>query len=272
LPWAGSLLGMDARRSSGRLLILLFAVALVTAATATVSAAPALPPCKIADTLTKFRALGDWNRAILDPTYRLSSAHKPTDLRSTTNAGLNGGQKVRRFVIADLKAMASAARKAGARFSVQSSYRSYTTQKATFAHWVAAHGYAYALTESARAGHSEHQLGTTVDLRKYGGAAPWDVKNWGDTKVGTWLRKNAWKYGFVMSYPKGKSAVTCYMYEPWHFRYVGRATAKQVHDSGLTLREFLWLRQNAAEPTPTPTPEPTPTPTPEPTPTPTPAG
>ena len=70
--------------------------------------------------------------------------------------------------------MATAARKAGARFSVQSAYRSYATQKTTFAYWVDVHGYAVALTESARAGHSEHQLGTTLDLRSYGGRAPWD--------------------------------------------------------------------------------------------------
>ena len=58
-----------------------------------------------------------------------------------------------------------------------------------------------------------------------------------------------------MSYPKGKTKVTCYTYEPWHYRYVGRTLAKQVHDSKLTLREFLWQRQNpptAPEPTPTP--------------------
>ena len=66
---------------------------------------------------------------MLDPQYRLSSAHKPRDLRSTAKAGLNGGYSVRRFVIADLKRMAVAARHAGARFSVQSAYRSYASQK-----------------------------------------------------------------------------------------------------------------------------------------------
>ena len=43
-----------------------------------------------------------------------------------------------------------------------------------------------------------------------------------------------------MSYPKGKSATTCYMYEPWHYRYVGRTLAERIHDSGLTIREYLW--------------------------------
>ena len=63
------------------------------------------------------------------------------------------------------------------------------------------HGYATALKESARAGHSEHQLGTTVDFRAYGGSAPWNYSDWGTTKAGAWLKANAWKYGFVMSYP-----------------------------------------------------------------------
>lgn len=255
---------------SGRLVVLLLTLGLLSGLTATASAAdaPSLPSCTIADTLTQNRTLADWHRAVLDVQYRLSSAYKPKDLHSTASAGLNGRYKVRKFVIADLKRMATAARHAGARFSVQSAYRSYATQKATFAYWVRVHGYEVALGESARAGHSEHQLGTTLDLRSYGRGAPWDKGDWAKTKAGKWLKVNAWKYGFIMSYPKGKTAVTCYTYEPWHFRYVGKTLAKQVHASQLTLREFLWARQTPAtpEPTPTPTPEPTPTPTPTPTP------
>jgi len=60
------------------------------------------------------------------------------------------------------------------------------------------------------------------------------------TPAGRWLSRNAWKYGWLMSYPKGKSAVVCYRYEPWHYRYYGRELAKQIHDSGLTTREYLW--------------------------------
>ncbi len=260
--------------ASARLVVLLVVVSLTTGIAATVVSASALPTCRVADTLTKQRSYSDWNRTVLDTTYRLPSAYFPGDLRSTVNAGLNTGHRVRAFVIADLKAMASAARAAGARFSVQSAYRSYATQKATFAYWVRLHGYAIALKESARAGHSEHQLGTTLDFRSYGGAAPWNYRDWATTKAGAWLKANAWRYGFVMSYPKGKSAVTCYTYEPWHYRYVGRAKAKLIRASGLTLREYLWREQTTPTPTPTPSPTPTPvataTPTPTPSPTPTP--
>ncbi len=222
-------------------------LSMVSITATTVDAASPLPSCAVADTLTLHRTLADWPRSLLDTRYRLSSTYAPTDRRSTADAGLNGGYSVRKLVIADLKAMASAARAAGARLSVQSAYRSYATQKDTFDYWVRLHGYAYALKESARAGHSEHQLGTALDFRSYGGPAPWDVTDWATTKAGKWMKANAWKYGFILSYPKGKTSVTCYMYEPWHYRYVGRERAIWVHASGLTLREFLWKEQTKAK-------------------------
>ncbi len=257
-----------------RLVALLLAASLLTglAATVSVSAAPSLPACRIADTLTKYQSYANWHRSLVDPIYRLSSSYAPGDLRSTSYAGLNSGYSVRRHVIADLKAMASAARAAGARLAVASAYRSYATQKATFAYWVRVHGYAVATKESARAGHSEHQLGTTVDFRSYGGSAPWNYTDWATTKAGAWMARNAWKYGFIMAYPKGKTAVTCYTYEPWHYRYVGRTRAATIRATGLTLREFLWREQGgtlAPAPTPTPVATPTPTPTLEVTPAPT---
>jgi zinc D-Ala-D-Ala carboxypeptidase len=246
-------------------LLLTIVMAVAGAATAAASTVPPLPACTVADVTTLHRRYADWPRTLLDVTFRIPRSYAPADLRSTAYAGLNGGYYVRRHVIADLKAMATAARAAGARFSVASGYRSYTTQQATFDYWVRVHGYAVALTESARAGHSEHQLGTTLDFKSYGGGAPWNHPDWGRTKAGAWLRANAHRFGFVMSYPKGRSAATCYRYEPWHYRYVGRAKARAIRASGLTLREYLWIEQN---PQPAPTPSPTPAPTETPTPTP----
>jgi D-alanyl-D-alanine carboxypeptidase len=240
--------------ASARLVVLMVVVALTTGIAATVVSASTLPTCRLADTLTKQRSYADWNRTVLDTTYRLTTGYHPGDLRSTANAGLNGGDTVRAFVISDLRAMVRAARAAGARLAVQSAFRSYSTQKATFAYWSRVSGYSAALKSSARAGHSEHQLGTTVDFRSYGGSAPWYYSDWGTSKAGAWLKKNAWKYGFIMSYPKGKASVTCYAYEPWHFRYVGRSEAANVRSSGLTLRQYLWLNQTLPTPTPTPTP------------------
>ena len=62
------------------------------------------------------------------------------------------------------------------------------------------------------------------------------------------MKANAWKYGWVMSYPKGSKATSCYDYEPWHYRYVGRKEASAIHASGLTLREWLWTDGGAPAP------------------------
>jgi D-alanyl-D-alanine carboxypeptidase len=261
-------------RAIRRLAALSLALAIATATGLAIDpvSAASLPSCRVADTMTAQATYAAWDRTVLDTTYRLKSTYAPGDLRSTANAGLTSGYRVRAIVIVDLRAMATAARKAGARLAIQSAYRSYSTQRVTFAYWTRLSGLEAALDASARPGHSEHQLGTALDFRSYGGGAPWNLSDWAKTKAGAWLKNNAWRYGFVMSYPKGKSSVTCYTYEPWHYRYVGRAVAAKVRASGLTLREYLWRQQSAVTPTPTPTPtptlivDPTPTPTSDPTP------
>jgi D-alanyl-D-alanine carboxypeptidase len=58
------------------------------------------------------------------------------------------------------------------------------------------------------------------------------------------MAANAWRYGFVMSYPRNAFATVCYDYEPWHYRYVGREAAWRIWISGLTVREWLWLNGN----------------------------
>jgi len=63
------------------------------------------------------------------------------------------------------------------------------------------------------------------------------------TPAGAWMAEHAWEFGFVMSYPRGSFAQTCYDYESWHYRYVGRALAADIRASGLTPREFLWRLQ-----------------------------
>ena len=137
-------------------------------------------------------------------------------------------------------------RRAGAGIAVRSAYRSYSQQVAVFNGWVARAGYQQALLYSARPGHSEHQLGTVSDFRSSASATPpWDYSDWGQTPSGRWMQRNAWRYGWVMSYPAGRQRQVCYGYEPWHWRYVGRQTAREVRDSGLTLRKFLWRRSES---------------------------
>ena len=163
----------DLPRATGRrLLVLVIGCLVLSGSAAAIASATSLPTCRIDDVKTAQRGYDDWRRTVLDPTYRLTKGYAPTDLRSTSHAGLNGGQKVRALVIADLRDMATAARQAGARLAVQSAYRSYSTQKATFSYWVRVLGKAEALRTSARAGHSEHQLGTTIDFRALWRAGP----------------------------------------------------------------------------------------------------
>jgi D-alanyl-D-alanine carboxypeptidase len=202
---------------------------------------PPLPACTYTDVLTKLRGYGDWHRTLLDTIYMVTRDYHPGDLVDSSVAGLNGGYPVRSHVAADLKAMASAARAAGRPIQVASGFRSWDQQKATFDYWVSVGGYQQALRTSARPGHSEHQLGTTVDFTSQGGLPPWEYADWATTPAGAWMAANAWQYGFVMSYPKGRFDTVCYDYEPWHYRYVGRDAARAVRDSALTLREWLWL-------------------------------
>ena len=200
-----------------------------------------LPACEYLDVPTPFQDYGDWQRTLVDTVLMVPPTYVPPDLVDTSQAGLNGGYAVRSLAVADLAAMAAAARAAGAPLQLASGYRSYATQQATFDHWVAVGGYEAALRTSARPGHSEHQLGTTLEFTSQGGRPPWEYPDWALTPAGAWMAANAWQYGFVMSYLPNSFGTVCYDYESWHYRYVGRDIAWQVRISGLTLREWLWL-------------------------------
>ncbi len=100
----------------------------------------------------------------------------------------------------------------------------------------------------AEAGHSEHQLGTTVDMsgKSIGYVGPSD--KFGTSKEGLWLKKNSYKYGFIMSYPKGKESETGYQYEPWHFRYIGVDTARDITEDNLTIKKYFELISSPTKP------------------------
>jgi len=202
--------------------------------------APAPPRCTVEDRLTSRRGFDQHAITLLDTTYMLPSSYVPPDLVPTSSAGLIGGGSVRAIIRDDLAAMVAGAKAASAPLQVVSAYRNYAQQAVTFQHWVAVGGYQQALLTSARAGHSEHQLGTTIDFTHVGGRPAWEYADWGTTAAGKWMAANAWKHGFVMTYPRGETASTCYAYESWHFRYVGKAAAAAVRTSGMTLREAIW--------------------------------
>ncbi len=201
------------------------------------------PACAYDDVLTPHHGYGDWPISLLDTIYHLPAGYAPGDLADSATAGLNGGFPLRSLVIADLAAMAAGARANGTPIALVSGYRSHAQQEATFQYWVNVGGYEQALRTSARAGHSEHQLGTTIDVTDEGGAAPWESADWAATPAGAWMAANAWRHGFVMSYPRSANAQACYDYEPWHYRYVGRDLAAAIHADGRVPRLVLWELQ-----------------------------
>jgi len=217
-----------------------------------------LPACRYDDILTQPRGYDDWSTTLVDTILRVPKSYVPPDLVPVSQAGIAGRGKVRAIMIDDLRAMTDAARAAGNAIGVESAYRSYTAQEATFASWVAQLGDAGALRVSARPGHSEHQLGLAIDFRSDPGGSPFSG-SWGRTPAGTWMRHHAWKYGFVRSYPPKEQDVSCYASESWHYRYVGRGLAAAIHASGLTTREYLWSNFTTAV-VPAVTPRPTRTP------------
>ncbi len=228
------------------LLALVATAATPLAASANTGSPPAVRTASgapiVRDWPAEHRRYADWHLTLVDPLYTLGSSYGPRDLSWVGNAGIAGRGYVRKLVLADLRALDRAARAAGIRLRVVSAHRSYATQRAVFNSWVSQSGWASAIRYSARAGHSEHQLGTTIDFSFVGGADPWDYADFGQTRAGAWLRANGWKYGFVMSYPKGAERLTGYIYEPWHYRYFGRTLAAQQRSSGLVPRYWLWKR------------------------------
>ncbi len=202
-----------------------------------------LPACQYGEMLTAHRDYAEWAITLLDTTYHVGGDYAPYDLVDSSSAGVNGGYAIRSILVGDLRAMADAARGAGVPIQLVSGYRSHTQQQATFDYWVSIGGYEQALRTSARAGHSEHQLGTAIDVTSEGGVAPWEYADWASTPAGAWMAANAWRYGFVMSYPPGTFDLTCYDYEPWHYRYVGRDLAAQIAGSGRAPRQVLWELQ-----------------------------
>lgn len=205
-----------------------------------VTAASGPPPaCRFDDVITKYTSTKAWYKTLLDTIYKVPKSYAPSDLVSTSRANIKGGGYVRRFVIPYLADLAKAAKNAGAGLRVISAYRSYRSQARLYRREVERYGVKTARRSVARAGHSEHQLGVTIDF----GAASTsgDVsQRFARTAAGKWMKQNAWKYGWVMSYPPNRTNATCYYSEPWHFRFVGLKAAAAIHNSGTTLRQYLW--------------------------------
>ena len=135
-----------------------------------------------------------------------------------------------------INALISDAHKLGLPLIVDSAFRSGYYQQMILDKLISEKGNeAYKLI--ALPGASEHQTGLAVDFAYYeNGIYDDNVKE--DDKEAIWLKENAWKYGFILRYPKGKENITGYNFEPWHYRFVGLELAKQLYEQDITLEEY----------------------------------
>jgi D-alanyl-D-alanine carboxypeptidase len=133
--------------------------------------------------------------------------------------------------------MFTAARNVGVELKITSGYRKPEIQKYLYDFWSDLHG-RQPVHEVALPGFSEHQLGTTFDLTDASIQNALVDKRFYTSKGGKWMQANAHLYGFIMSFPEGKELATGYVFEPWHWRYVGTEAATAIYSGKLTFNEF----------------------------------
>lgn len=170
-------------------------------------------------------------------------SYAPTDLVSVPVAYANPPKLRKTASAAVVKMFAAFEKSTGLKMQSQSAYRSYSSQKSVYAGWVDRLGQKGADKTSARPGFSEHQTGLAIDISAK--PAKCTLKScFADTAQGKWLAKNAWKYGFILRYPKYLTKTTGYEFEPWHYRFVGVGLATEMRKQGeKTLESFFDLGQ-----------------------------
>ena len=186
--------------------------------------------------------INDWNLVLVNP---WNSVPEEYDITLTQ---LKDGHSVDERCYPDLQEMMDDCRNEGLSPLICSSYRKQETQESLYDNNVnsfLSQGYseADAKIEAGKAvaspGTSEHQLGLAVDIV--------DTNNQNldttqeKTAVQQWLMQNSWKYGFILRYPSDKSQITGIIYEPWHYRYVGKENAEYIYENNICLEEYLEL-------------------------------
>jgi LAS superfamily LD-carboxypeptidase LdcB/putative cell wall-binding protein len=195
-----------------------------------------LEACRGIDTASSPWAVVNKKRRLDPSTYTPSSLVKP-------NVSSINGHQVRSDAAAALESMFKAARTEGAGgMALLSGYRSYSTQVSLYDAKLASAGRTEADKWVARPGHSEHQTGLAVDISPVGASNCGTYTCIGSTPQGRWLAANAWRFGFVLRYESGKTSVTGYNPEPWHFRFVGTAASRDYHQGSFhTLEQYFGL-------------------------------
>lgn len=165
---------------------------------------------------------------VANKTYNLSSSYGSGLTKATRNA---------------FNEMNEAATEAGYPLRIGSGFRSYETQRKVYNNYVKRDGKTKADTYSARPGHSEHQTGLAIDICNKDKKIPCITSAFNNTDTAKWLNDNAYKYGFILRYPNGKTNETGYKFESWHYRYVGTDLATKLYNGGnwITLESYLGI-------------------------------
>lgn len=182
----------------------------------------------------------DWNLILVNPWNPLPDEY------NISLTSLPNGHAIDSRCYPALTEMMNDCREAGCQPLICSSYRSQEKQESLYQERIdelTAQGYskkdakAKAATSVARPGTSEHQAGLAVDLVDNSHQILDATQQ--DTPVQQWLMENSWKYGFILRYPNDKSSLTGIIYEPWHYRYVGKEAAQEIYERGICLEEYL---------------------------------
>lgn len=174
--------------------------------------------------------------------YFLNENYVPAHLSEIPNAYRYSDAKallLQTDVVPRLEEMEDAASSSNVRLYAFSAYRSFAEQKALKGEYTMTYGAGTANSFSADQGYSEHQLGTAVDFISSGQGGVLD--GFDATAAYQWMQANAYRYGFILSYPKNNGY---YEYEPWHWRFVGVKLATDLHNQG---KSFYGLDQRVID-------------------------
>ena len=159
----------------------------------------------------------------------------PEDLVKVSYEYAMHDTKLNKVALENFIKMAEDAKKDNVYFIITTAYRDYNFQSILYNNYVKTDGVANADTYSARPGYSEHQFGYSFDLSNKDYT---EFNEFEYTNEYKWLQDNAYKYGFIMRYPKGKEYITGYQFESWHYRYVGIDIATYIYENEITYEEY----------------------------------
>ena len=184
-----------------------------------------------------------WYLRLVNSDYPMTEADVPEVATETVDTN---GYQVDARIMADLEAMFADARAAGRNPMICSAFREWDMQVSLYENKITRvmqeEGLSYeeaavkAATVVAKPGTSEHQIGLALDIVSSEYQELDEAQM--ETEDQKWLMENSWKYGFILRYPMDKSEITGVIFEPWHYRYVGKDAAKAIMQAGGTLEEY----------------------------------